>query len=184
MKPSFVCLMAPELHLSCASHCRDAQHSPCQLLFADRETITSDLNPERVSLCTCMLWNRCRETWPLRWVEGLWPRESVPLPPCHSSPLRPRQGVTYARVVRNVGCVCVFAARQLELGSLMGVLHGIYRTAMARRLVWQQLTLDLSCPLLSTETHRVAETYKYTVELKRHILKTPLYSLHAFEACI
>lgn len=169
MKLSFVCLMAPELHLSCASHCRDAQHSPCQLLFADRETITSDLNPN-----VCLFAHACCENAVVKHGLFGWPRvcgQEKALRCLHAirSPLRPRQGVTYARVVRNVGCVCVFVARQLELGSLKGVLHGIYRAAMARRLVWQQLTLDLSCPLLSTETHRVAETYKYTVELKRHI---------------
>lgn len=63
MKPSFVCLIAPVLHLSFASQCRDSQHSPCQLLFTDREGITFDLTP-RVRVCVSFhtLWNPCNIT--------------------------------------------------------------------------------------------------------------------------
>lgn len=73
--------------------------------------------------------------------------------------------VTYVCVVRNVGWVCVVVARQLELGwaaSLMGALHGscVYYTAMAWRLIWQQLTLDLSSPLLSSQAQK--DTYTHT----------------------
>lgn len=65
---------------------------------------------------------------------------------------------TYVCVVRNVGWLCVFAARQLDLGSaapLMGALYGscVYYTAIAWRLVWQRLTLDLSSPVPNLHTH-------------------------------
>lgn len=164
MKLSFVCLMAPGLHLSLASQRRDTRHSPCQLSFADREGITSDLTP-----CMCvsfrMLWNSCRNTtvqhgpshsagW-LSLAKRKRATASVPQLPSVA-----RTGsVTYVRVVGNVGWVCVFAARQLELGStasLRGALHGsrVYYTAMAWRLVWQQLTLDLSSPLPSSHAQK------------------------------
>lgn len=65
--------------------------------------------------------------------------------------------------------VCASAARQLEMGSaasLKGALHGscVDCTAMAQRLVWQQLTLDLSSllPNSATEKHTGPHTHKQT----------------------
>lgn len=168
MKPSFVCLMAPALHLSLASQCGDTRHSPCQLWFADREGITSDLT-RFVCVCVClsfcMLWNSCSSTTvqhgPLHsayWV-FLAKRKRATASVAQLPNVARTGSVTYVCVVRNVGWVCFFAARQLELGStasLRGALHGscVYYTAMARRLVWQQLTLDLSNPLPSSWAQR------------------------------
>lgn len=58
MKPSFVCLMAPGLHLSLASQCRDMQHSPCQLSFGGGTRSTLP----RACTSFCMLWNPCNNT--------------------------------------------------------------------------------------------------------------------------
>lgn len=111
-------------------------------------------------------------------AECFWPKESVATASVPQLPSVVWTGsVTYVCVVRTVGWVCVFAARQLELGSaasLKGALHGscVYYTAMAWRLVWQQLTLDLSSPLPGSRAQKHTRIHTHTNRQLMHTLQS------------
>lgn len=88
MKPSFVCLMAPGLHLSLARQCGDTQRSPCRLSFADRGGISPTPRESllaRGELLVAVL--PCSLALCTRPAKCFWPGESVPLPPCRSPPM-------------------------------------------------------------------------------------------------
>lgn len=163
MKPSFVCLMAPGLHLSLASRRKEARHSPCQLWFDDRgggrcarpylvwDSFACCEIAVTTLLCDMASWTGLS----VRRVCLAWRKRAT----------TPRwRAVTYVRVVVHVGWVWVFAVRQLELDllcSLRGALYGscVNYTAMARRLVWQQLTLDLSSPVPNSQPQTLMRTH-------------------------
>lgn len=115
-----------------------------------------------LTCCEVTPWHHNDATWLL--VLGQLGRLEPNLPGVARTEWR-----TYVGVVRNSGWVCASEARQLELGSaasLRGALHDsrVDYTAMAPRLVWQQLTLDLSSPPPSsgTEQHMWPETHGHT----------------------
>lgn len=156
MMPSFVCLMAPGLHLSLARQCRDIAET------LQRRTWPSLADMMRVSFLTryeVTPWHHNDAIWLL--VLGQLAALEPNLPGVARTERR-----TYVWVVRNLGWVCASEARQLELGStasLRGALHGsrVDYTAMAPRLVWQQLTLDLSSPPPSSGTHVTKNTHTH-----------------------
>ncbi len=147
------------------------------------------VRPQPVHVSFYMLWNSCSNTTvrhgPLHlagWVLLSKRKRATATAP--QLPNAARTGsVTYVCVVRNAGWVCVFAARQLELGSaasLRGALHGscVYYTAMAWGLVWQQLTLDLSSPLPGSRAQKHTHTNIQFMHTLRWHFKVPLHSFH------
>lgn len=164
---AIVCLlMAPGLHLLLARQCRDIAELKEEVDVPELAYPTWCVSLFEPSVRLRQRHNPATRLLTLNQLGSFGPN----LPDMAGTQRR-----AYVCVVRNLGWVCASAARQLEMGSaasLKGPLHGscVDYTAMARRLVWQQLTLDLSSPLPNSGTekhvrpHTRTRTQKHTLE--------------------
>lgn len=166
MKSSFVCLVAPGLHLSFACQCRKRDEVFTLLAPVCRHR-GDGVRP--YPECVTLPHFKRDPHRPNSFRRGFTAecKRATTSVPCNPTPPPPHCGSdTHCDIClccHGVVWVCPCAARQLELGSapsLLGALHGscVDHTGMARRRVWQQLTLDLSGSLLGSQTQKHSVT--------------------------